>query len=201
MSGTSWAGASSRYHVHVPVNAVLLPPAQETEAIAKSEFRKEFLTGPDGNTLGLPGDPPSRRPVVLEQMHTQLAVPAIPSDPSPLASELDAIADPGRRRILLLTGSYEEAKLAVRVLESIPEWAGRVCRLVPDDADLDHTWQLAGTGLNAAQHARGAAPLLRSRTRCRRRGPGDRRDALRTVLPGRGQDAMTCPADERTCRR
>ncbi len=149
MSGTSWAGASSRYHVHVPVNAVLLPPAQETEAIAKSEFRKEFLTGPDGNMLRLSGAPPSRRPVVLEQMLTQLATPAIPGDPSPLASELDAIADPDRRRILLLTGSYEEAKLAVRILESIPEWAGRVCRLVPDDADLDHTWQLAGTGMNA----------------------------------------------------
>ena len=148
MSGTSWAGASSRYHVHVPVNAVLLPPAQETEAIAKSEFRKEFLTGPDGNMLRLSGAPPSRRPVVLEQMLTQLATPAIPGDPSPLASELDAIADPNRRRILLLTGSYEEAKLAVRILESIPEWAGRLCRLVPDDADLDHTWQLAGTGVN-----------------------------------------------------
>ena len=148
MSGTSWAGTSSRYHVHVPVHAVLLPPAQETEAIAKSEFRKEFLLGPDGTMLRLSGAPPALRPVVLEQMLTQLAVPPIPGDPSPLASELEAIDDPDRRRILLLTGSYEEARLAVRILESIPEWAGRVCRLVADDTDLDHTWQLAGTGAN-----------------------------------------------------
>jgi hypothetical protein len=146
MSGTSWAGTSSRYHVHVPVHAVLLAPSQETEAIAKSEFRKEFLLGPDGTMLQLSGAPPSRRPVVLEQMLTLLATPAIPGDPSPLACELDAIADPERRRILLLTGSYEEARAAARILESIPEWAGRVCRLVPDDADLDHTWQPAGSG-------------------------------------------------------
>lgn len=148
MSGTSWAGTSSRYHVHVPVHAVLLPPPEETEAIAKSEFRTEFLLGPDGTMLRLSGAPPSSRPVVLEQMLTQLAMPAIPGDRSPLACELDAIADPARRRILLLTGSYDEAKAAARILDAIPEWAGRVCRLVADDADLDHTWRPAGPGAN-----------------------------------------------------
>jgi hypothetical protein len=147
MSGTSWAGTSSRYHVHVPVRAVLRPPQREIEAIAKSEFRKEFLLGPDGAMLRLSGSG-SRRPVILEQMLTQLAVSAIPGDRSPLACELEAIDDPERRRILLLVGSYEEAKLAAKILHGIPEWAGRVCRLVADDADLDHAWQLTSVGPN-----------------------------------------------------
>jgi hypothetical protein len=145
MSGTSWAGTSSRYHLHVPVHAVLQPPAKEIMAIAKSEFRNEFLQGPNGTMLRLSGTDPSQRPAVLEQMLTQLATPALVGDPSPLARELEDIKDPERRRILLLVGSYEEAKLAAGVLDAIPEWRGRVCRLVADDADLDHAWQLAGS--------------------------------------------------------
>lgn len=155
MSGTSWAGTSSRYHVQVPVHAVLLPPAAEAEAIGKSEFREEFLLGPDGKMLRLSGTDSSLRPVVLEQMLTQLAVSAIPGDPSPLAAELEAIEDPLRRRILLLTGSYEEARLAARFLSAIPEWSGRVCRLVPDDADLDHSWELAAAGRGGRTLRRG----------------------------------------------
>jgi hypothetical protein len=37
-----------RYHVHVPVHAILRPPPEEIGAIARSEFRKEFLLGPGG---------------------------------------------------------------------------------------------------------------------------------------------------------
>jgi hypothetical protein len=143
MSGTSWAGTSSRYHVHVPVHAVLLPPPEEIDAIARSEFRKEFLPGPDGRMLHLSGAR-SLRPVSLEQMLAHLAIAAISGDQSPLARELDEIKDQGRQRILLLTGSYEEAKAAARFLDDISEWTGRVCRLVSDDTDLDHTWELAG---------------------------------------------------------
>jgi hypothetical protein len=145
MSGTSWAGSSSRYHVHAPVDAILKPPRREIEAITSSEFRTEFLPGPDGRALRLSGNT-HERPIALERMLRQLAMPTVGDDPSPLALELQNIEDPDRRRILLLVGSYDEAKRAARILDEIPEWAGRVCRLVSDDADLDHAWQLVGRG-------------------------------------------------------
>lgn len=55
MSGTSWAGTSSRYHVHVPVHAILAPPQREIDAITGSQFRTEFLAGPDRKVLRLSG--------------------------------------------------------------------------------------------------------------------------------------------------
>jgi hypothetical protein len=59
--------------------------------------------------------------------------------------ELAEIDDPERRRILLLVGSYVEARRAAEYLNSIPEWTGRVTLLISDDADLDDAWiQLPG---------------------------------------------------------
>ena len=55
MSATSWAGTSSRYHVHVPVGAILRPHEKEVKAILETTFRKEFLYGPDGQALRLSG--------------------------------------------------------------------------------------------------------------------------------------------------
>lgn len=149
LSGTSWAGTSTRYHIHADVDVILKPPAEEIAAIHRSVFRTEFLRDADGTALRLSGQAPQNRAAVLEQMLTQLARPQIPGDPSPLALELAEIPDPERRRALLLVGSYDEAHRAADILDAIPEWTGRVCRLVSDDADLDHLWQLpaaAGKG-------------------------------------------------------
>ncbi|MFG2952370.1 signal recognition particle [Streptomyces sp. NPDC048291] len=145
MSATSWAGTSSRYHVHAQVGAVLRPRDEEAEAVLRSEFRKEFLYWPGNDQpkpLRLSGCDPEERPQALLHMLHQLAVPdrSLPDSMSMLDAELDEIDDPERRRILLLVGSYDEARRAAEYLNQIPEWNGRVTQLVSDDADADTAW-------------------------------------------------------------
>lgn len=144
LSATSWAGTSSRYHIHHPVGAVLRPHKDEVDAILKTSFRKEFLYDDAGQTaLKLSGTNPDVRPLVLTQMLRLLAEadPSLAGATSKLADELADITDPDRRRILLLVGSYAESKRAASYLNAIPEWNGRVTVLVSDDADLDDAWQ------------------------------------------------------------
>jgi hypothetical protein len=142
MSATSWAGTSTRYHVHVPVGAVLRPNQREVDAIMRTTFRREFLYGPDGQALRLSGAGTRYRPEALRQMLRQLAEPdrTLAGATSKLAVELDDIEDPDRRRVLLLTGSYAEARDAADYLNSLPEWKGRVTALTSDDADFDDAW-------------------------------------------------------------
>ncbi|MGE7434786.1 pPIWI_RE_Z domain-containing protein [Kitasatospora sp. NPDC001175] len=154
MSGTSWAGQSTRYHVLTEVGALLKPPKRELDAIARSVFSTRFLKGPDGKPLKLSGAKPHLRPVVLEQMLDQLARGGQDGKPSPFEQELAAVDDDRRRRLLVLTGSYDEARRAADILNRIPRWAGKVCRLVSDDAEQDHQWQQTvdvGHGMAAAQ--------------------------------------------------
>ncbi|MGW3054435.1 pPIWI_RE_Z domain-containing protein [Streptomyces goshikiensis] len=145
MSATSWAGTSSRYHLHAPVGAILRPLDSEIRAVLDTEFRKEFLYWPDSphpKPLRLSGCDPEERPQALIHMLHQLAVPdrSLPDAASMLDTELAEIEDPERRRILLLVGSYDEARRAAEYLNQIPEWNGRVTQLVSDDADSDTAW-------------------------------------------------------------
>ncbi|MEW2329421.1 signal recognition particle [Micromonospora chersina] len=152
MSATSWAGTSSRYHLHATVDAILRPHDHEIAAINDSQFRTEFLYRSDSTeALRLSGVDPQRRPQQLEQMLHALAVPdrSLAGATSLLQQELDDITDPQRRRILLLVGSYAEAAHAGNYLNSQPEWAGNVTVLVADDTDLDHSWSTL-----SAQHGR-----------------------------------------------
>jgi len=144
MSATSWAGTSSRYHVNTDVGAVLRPHDDEVRLVLESTFRKEFLYWPGTATpLRLSGSDTDTRPQVLTQMLHQLAVPdrSLADSTSMLEQELADIDDPDRRRILLLVGSYVEAKRAAEYLNAIPEWTGRITLLVSDDADLDNAWR------------------------------------------------------------
>ena len=144
MSATSWAGTSSRYHVHVPVGAILRPQEKEVKAILGTTFRMEFLYGPDGQALRLSGA--GARPAGPACSGRCSASSPSRTGPSTgatskLADELADIAtDPDRRRILLLTGSYAEAQDAADYLNGLPEWAGRVTALISDDADFDDAW-------------------------------------------------------------
>jgi hypothetical protein len=151
MSATSWAGTSTRYHVHAPVDAVLRPHEDEVAAILDTTLRPQFLYWPGSSPprpLKLSGSSPDDREKVLEQMLNQLAIPdrSLGDAPSMLDAELADIEDPDRRRILLLVGSYAEAKHASRHLDRIPEWSGRVTQLVSDDADLDNSWMVLRRG-------------------------------------------------------
>lgn len=154
MSGTSWAGTSTRYHVLTEVGAILSPPQDELDAIDRTTFTPCFLKDAAGKPLKLSGAKPHLRPRVLEQMLSQLARPRPDGSAGPMQAELAAIGDDSRRRLLLLTGSYDEARRAADYLETIERWAGRVCRLVSDDAEQDHLWREAAH----APSTRGGAP-------------------------------------------
>ncbi|MFG2582019.1 pPIWI_RE_Z domain-containing protein [Streptomyces malaysiensis] len=137
MSGTSWAGTSTRAHVLAPVRAVLKPQSKALRSIRDTLFRTEFLYDASGQPIRLSGQDPDKREDVLRLMIDRLARPRRDGTTSPLQSELAQIADQRRRRALLLVGSYAEAKVAATALDEIPRWRGRVRVLAADDAELE----------------------------------------------------------------
>ncbi len=150
MSGSSWAGSSSRYHVPVPVGVILLPDPKHVRAVtAGTELRFEFLhSGGDTEPLTLSGADLDDRPDILRRMVTRLGEED--HDGSLLDRELRVLPD-ARRKILLLVGSYEEAALVADTLHTLrPRWKGKVLRLVSDDDEVV-------TGTDDQQHA----PVLR----------------------------------------
>ncbi|MBX9386927.1 hypothetical protein ACFPZ0_00675 [Streptomonospora nanhaiensis] len=132
MSGTSWAGKSTRAHVLAPVDAVLRPNATSLEAVAATEFTTRYVYE-SGVPLKLSGQDPRVRPMALRTMVGSLARGS-GGVPSPLEEELQRVKDVNRRRALLLVGSYKEADCAAARLEEFERWRGRVRVLVPDDA-------------------------------------------------------------------
>ncbi|MDI5964106.1 hypothetical protein [Streptantibioticus silvisoli] len=137
MSGTSWAGTSTRAHVLAPVRAVLKPHSKALRSIRETVFRTEFLYDAAGQPIRLSGQDPDKREDVLRLMIDRLARPRRDGTTSPLQSELAQIPDQRRRRALLLVGSYAEANVAAMALDEIPRWRGRVRVLAADDAELE----------------------------------------------------------------
>ncbi|MBA0051366.1 hypothetical protein E0L36_10835 [Streptomyces sp. AJS327] len=137
MSGTSWAGTSTRAHVLAPVRAVLKPQSKVLRSIRDTVFRTEFLYDAAGQPIRLSGQDPDKREDVLRLMIDRLARPRRDGTTSPLQSELARIPDQRRRRALLLVGSYAEAGAAATALDEIPRWRGRVRVLAADDAELE----------------------------------------------------------------
>ncbi|MFD7844797.1 hypothetical protein ACFV4K_17900 [Nocardia sp. NPDC059764] len=155
MSGTSWAGTSSRFHIHAEVGAILQPHEDEIRAVRQTSFRPGYLYWPGAeNTpepIRLSGVKTEHRRTALQQMLTQLATPdrSLIDSISPLQIELDEIRceDADRARVLLLVGSYDDAKFAAATLNAMPEWTGRITQLIADDADFDDSWSAVdGTG-------------------------------------------------------
>ncbi|MEU4083098.1 hypothetical protein [Streptomyces aureus] len=137
MSGTSWAGTSTRAHVLAPVQAVLKPQQKELDSIRDTEFRTEFLYDDAGVPIRLSGQDPEKREDVLRLLVHKLARPGRDGSAGPLQSELARIPDERRRRALLLVGSYREASVTADLLDEIPRWHGRVRVLAADDAELE----------------------------------------------------------------
>ncbi|MFF3014013.1 hypothetical protein [Streptomyces sp. NPDC057939] len=190
MSGTSWAGTSTRAHVLAPVRAVLKPQSKALRSIRDTVFRTEFLHDAAGQPIRLSGQDPDKREDVLRLMIDRLARPRGDGSSSPLQSELAQIRDQRRKRALLLVGSYAEARVASAALDEIPRWRGRVRVLAADDAELD-------TAGDTATPSRG----LTSNTGAVRRGDlasfADDPDAELLVAPllavERGHNILTAP--------
>ncbi|GGZ29104.1 hypothetical protein GCM10010387_22990 [Streptomyces inusitatus] len=143
MSGTSWAGTSTRAHVLAPVGAILKPTEEAREAIRQTVFRTGFLYKPEnpGEALSLSGKKLKDRPKALTDMVSSLADSGRLGVASPLEEELKQITDPSRNRALLLVGSYRDAAAVAEQLHSMRRWHGRVRVLTADDAELTETNQ------------------------------------------------------------
>lgn len=150
MSGTSWAGESTRAHVMAPVTAVLKPSEAALAAVGRSRFATRFLYGEDGRPMRLSGLDPKVRPAAARALTIRLGSPVRGGGFSPLEQELALVEDDGRRRAILLVGSYKEANVVAHALHGLDRWRGRVRVLASDDADLDQA--VRGSGPAGADH-------------------------------------------------
>ncbi|MFD7585681.1 hypothetical protein ACFV84_09680 [Kitasatospora sp. NPDC059811] len=137
MSGSSWAGTSTRAHVLAPVQAVLRPRADAIDRISKSVFRTQFVYYSDGTPIRLSGARRENHDKVLRTMVWQLGKPGPAETAGLLQRELARIPDQHRRRALLLVGSYRDALTAADVLQQMDRWRTSVRVLIADDADLE----------------------------------------------------------------
>lgn len=139
LSGTSWAGTSPRYHLDVPVNAILKPPRKELEAVRNSHFEFFPLFIGDASTpIRVSGTKGEQRERALQQMVAALAHPG--AGKSILEQHRDALPEV-RRRLLLLVGSYPEARIVAEHLVRLrSSWRDHVRRLIADDEEFTDTW-------------------------------------------------------------
>ncbi|MGY0390586.1 pPIWI_RE_Z domain-containing protein [Nocardioides sp. WG-D5] len=158
MSGTSWAGTSTRYHLNIPVSAILKPKKKHVDAIRQTAFKREPVLDRAGEPIRISGN--RHREAALKEMLDQLAIPDenFPGATSTLAEELEALPD-GRKKILLLTGSYAEANTVANYLHESPAWKGNVTQLIPDDAERDDVWRSLRRG-DVASYASMTSQIL-----------------------------------------
>jgi hypothetical protein len=135
LSGTSWAGTSPRYHIDVPVGAILCPSPEKLAAIAETTFTLDIQhEGERSTPIWVSGRYGSERSDALRRMVKALTRPgAGPGRPNRLERER-ATLPPGRQKIMLLVGSYAEARIVTdELLRQKSSWKGQVRCLVGDD--------------------------------------------------------------------
>jgi hypothetical protein len=140
-SATSWSPGSPQFHVAVPPHAVLMPPSN-TETVARSHF--EFLRVPDlsGDGITVSGNTGQYRYDNLIKLVRYLSS-STGSSRSRLEQELDYWQAQGNRRgILLLTGSYAEARHVADYLQSSHKWKDLVDCVVSDRETEEDEWLL-----------------------------------------------------------
>ena len=142
LSGTSWAGTSPSCHIQAPVNGVLHSPDKEIAAINDSRFRfLPFVSDDTGKPIMVSGKQGNDRAYALQSLLKELAQRNGFGNPGYLEQERDSLP-PDRQRLLLLVGSYEEAKAAANFLTNLrPEWKGQVRYLTPDDSSFNSDWR------------------------------------------------------------
>jgi hypothetical protein len=140
-SGTSWAGTSPRYHVDVPVTGILQPNQDDVDAIAKSvcELLLIYEDAGERHPVRVSGRYGEDRANALAALVRGLARPR--QDGRSLLERHRDQLEAGRRRVLLLTGSYEEARAAaITLVKTRPGWDGQVRYLIRDDDEFADTW-------------------------------------------------------------
>lgn len=137
LSGTSWAGTSPGQHVQVPVNGILQAPDEEIRAIEQSVFQFKPFYDREGQPIRISGLNGQARIAALKEVLHQLARQHKLSHTSRLEQERDRLPE-RRQRILLVVGSYHEARIAREYLESIrSDLQGQILNLVADDDEFE----------------------------------------------------------------
>jgi hypothetical protein len=146
-SATGYAPGSPQFHIHVPVNAVLSPPAEELQAIHESTFKFLFVLDSTGKpirvsgTYGEDGQDPYRN---LERLVRYLAEPGIDGK-SILEHDFDFCQKQGRLPALIVN-SYAQVDHVQKILQMIPFWHDRTIAMKPDaESDQAKAWQLETT--------------------------------------------------------
>lgn len=148
LSATSWAGNSPRYDVQAPVSGILT--SQIGDQVSLDErIVMHYLPVKVADAHGVDHDVRvsgafgQQRIAALTALLAGLGK-ARTGLRGPRHSRLEEIRDglaAGRRRVLLLVGSYREADEAYRALLKMrPDWDGQVMQMVPDDDSGTHYW-------------------------------------------------------------
>ena len=141
LSGTSWAPESSRYHVAAEPQEVLEMMSEDLEGISRSQCTFNFQISRDDVPIRVSGTELTYRDTALRELIWALAErEAKPDGRTVLQVEKDSLP-PLRRKILLVTNSYDQMKVVVESLIKIPSWGDEVVGLV---SDRDHQDTLFG---------------------------------------------------------
>lgn len=133
-SATSWSPGSPQFHVGVPPHAVLTPPHQECQAIERSEFSFVALRDVSGRPIRVSGLWGSSRLDNLARLVHYLTEPGADGQTSPIDRELRLWQAEGTaRKVLLVVGSYAEARHVASLITAVPGWRGRALPMLPDD--------------------------------------------------------------------
>jgi hypothetical protein len=140
-SATSWAPESSQFHLVIPPHAILSAPQEERDAIEQSVF--EFMPIPqkDGSLITVSGIQGEDRLKNLEKLARYLGGADDPTHPSCIDQELEYWRRQGTpRKVLLVVGSYIEAKTVTKCLLGIAERHYRVVSMLPDEDESLDAW-------------------------------------------------------------
>lgn len=136
LSGTSWAGETASYHVQAEVAGILAAPQNEIDAISESEFAFLPLDDEKGEPISVSGLRGEQRSEALRKMLNRLAKPDEFNNPSHFEETLKSIEEENRRRLLLVVGSYLEARIVFDQLQNIrSDWKNKIVKLEPDHAE------------------------------------------------------------------
>lgn len=113
------------YHVDVQPHALLEPPASEVEAIRNSsvEFLPQFNEG--GEPIHISGASDDQKKNHLLDAVTDLAKATLKKVKKSLNG----------RKILLVTGNYEQTRWVTKYLNGTPQWQDRVVGLISDQTE------------------------------------------------------------------
>lgn len=141
LSGTSWAPESANYNIDIQPTTMLKGQDNEMMAIEKSEF---YFTPAEinGEVISVSGSEGDERLLKLSKLLKYLSTPNMSQaagGKSIFQHELDKLPE-DRKRILLLVGSYEEAKYVKEyLLEHLTkqkDWnKEHIFSMVRDDSD------------------------------------------------------------------